>query len=55
LRKVSIEGVQDLTKLAYAAEISLEHLPAGRYLLQVTAIDRATRQDAMQVTRFRIE
>ena len=55
LRKVSIEGVQDLTKLAYAAEISLEHLPAGRYLLQVTAIDRATRQDATQGTRFRIE
>src|SRR5215471_2971105 len=55
LRKVNIEGVQDLTKLAYAAEISLEHLPAGRYLLQVTAIDRATRQDATQSTRFRIE
>lgn len=55
LRKVNIEGVQDLTKLAYAAEISLEHLPAGRYLLQVTAIDRASKQDAMQSTRFRIE
>ena len=55
LRKVNIEGVQDLTKLAYAAEISLEHLPAGRYLLQVTAIDRASKQDAMQSSRFRIE
>ena len=54
-RKVNTVGVQDLTKLAYAAEISLEHLTAGRYLLQVTAIDRANRREAIQRTRFQIQ
>jgi VWFA-related protein len=55
LRKVNTEGIPDLTRLAYAAEISLEHLPGGRYVLQVTALDRATRQTAVQRTRFQIE
>ncbi len=55
LRKVPSEGIPDLTRLAYAAEISLEHLPAGRYLLQVTAIDRLAKTTAAQRTRFQIE
>lgn len=54
-RKVSTEGIPDLTRLVYAAEISLEHLPAGRYLLKVTAIDRATGRTAAQQTHFQIE
>src|ERR1051325_7116643 len=53
-RKVATEGVPDLTRLAYAAEISLEHLPAGRYLLRVTAIDRSTKRMAVQQTHFQI-
>jgi VWFA-related protein len=54
LRKVETEGLLDLTRLAYGAEISLEHLPAGRYLLRVTAIDRAARTTAAQQTHFQI-
>jgi VWFA-related protein len=54
-RKVATEGIPDLTRLAYAAEISLEHLPAGRYVLQVTAIDRVAKTTATQRTRFQIE
>jgi hypothetical protein len=54
LRKVETEGLLDLTRLAYGAEISLEHLPAGRYLLRVTAIDRAAGTTAAQQTHFQI-
>jgi VWFA-related protein len=55
LRKVSSEGTPDLTRLPYAADISLEQLPAGHYLLQVTAIDRVSRTTALQRMRFEIE
>lgn len=54
-RKVTTAGIPDLTRLAYAAEISLEHLPAGRYVLQITAIDRLAKTTATQRTRFQIE
>jgi VWFA-related protein len=54
-RKVTTEGIPDPTRLAYAAEISLEHLLPGRYLLQMMAIDRATRKTAVQRARFQIE
>jgi len=55
LRKVSVEGVEDLRQIPYAAEISLAGLPPGRYLLQVTAVDRVSKQSASQQTRFEIE
>jgi hypothetical protein len=54
-RKVSTDGVPDLSRLAYAAEISLEHLPPGRYMLQVTAVDRLASTTASQRTRFEIQ
>lgn len=54
-RKVSTDGVPDLSRLAYAAEISLEHLPPGLYMLQVTAIDRLAGNTASQRTRFEIQ
>ncbi len=54
-RKVRSAGIPDLSRLAYAAEISLEHLPAGRYVLQITAIDRLAKTTATQRTRFQIE
>jgi hypothetical protein len=52
---VSTEGIPDLTRLPYAADISLEHLPAGHYVLQVTAIERLSKTTALQSTRFEIE
>ena len=55
LRKVQNEGVADLARIAYAAELSLEGMPAGRYVLQVTAIDRIAKTSASQRVNFEIE
>ena len=55
LRKVSVEGVDDLVRIPFAAELSLGGLPAGRYVLQVTAVDRVSKQSASQQTRFEIQ
>jgi hypothetical protein len=44
----------DLTKIPYAAEVSLNGLPAGRYLLQVTVVDRISKKSASQQSRFEI-
>jgi VWFA-related protein len=55
LRKVSTEGIPDLTRLPYAADISLEHLRSGRYMLMVTAIDRLSKATASESTHFEIE
>jgi hypothetical protein len=55
LRKVSTEGMSDLGRLPYAADISLEQLPTGRYMLLVTAIDRVSQTTTSQSTRFEIE
>jgi VWFA-related protein len=55
LRKVSTEGMSDLRRLPYAADISLEQLPPGHYVLLVTAIDRLSKTSTSQSTRFEIE
>lgn len=55
LKKVSTEGVTDPARVPFAAEVSLEALPAGSYVLQVTAIDRKAKASAAQRTRFEIE
>ena len=55
LRKILTEGVADLATIPYAAELSLNGLPAGRYFLHVTVVDRVTKQSASQQTRFEIE
>ena len=52
LRKISTDGVLDLTRLPYAAEIPLNELLPGRYLLQVTLIDRVSKQSTMRQTHF---
>jgi VWFA-related protein len=54
LKKISVEGITDVTKIPYAAEVSLSGLPAGRYLLQVTVVDRVSKKSASQQTRFEI-
>jgi VWFA-related protein len=54
-RKVSTEGIADLSRLPYEAEISLGALPSGRYVLQVSVLDRRAKQSATQRTRFEIE
>jgi VWFA-related protein len=55
LRKISTEGVQDLDRLPYAADVSLAGLGAGRYVFQVTAIDRVSKTSTSQRMRFEIE
>jgi hypothetical protein len=55
LRKVQNDGAADLARIAYAAEIPLEGMPAGRYVLQVTAIDRIAKTSASQRVNFEIE
>ena len=55
LRKVSVDGVADLNQIPYAAEVSLAALPPGRYLLQVTVVDRVSKRSASQQIRFAIE
>jgi hypothetical protein len=55
LKKVSLEGVEDLKRIPYAAELSLAGLPAGRYVLQVSIVDRVSKTSATRQTRFDIE
>lgn len=55
LRKITVDGLGDLTRIPYAAEVSLSGLPAGRYLLQVTVVDRVAKKSASQQNRFGID
>jgi hypothetical protein len=55
LRKISVDGLPDLARIPYAAEVSLSGLPVGRYLLQVTVVDRVAKKSASQQNRFEIE
>ena len=55
LKKIPTENIADVSRILYAAEIPLAGLPAGRYLMQVTIIDRTSKQSSMQQTRFEIE
>lgn len=54
LKKVSIDGAQDLQRLPYAAELPLEGFRAGHYVLLFTAIDRIARTNASHQIRFEI-
>jgi VWFA-related protein len=55
LRKVQTDGVTDLSHIPYAAEITLDAMPPGRYALQVTAIDRIAKASTAQRINFSIE
>ena len=54
LRKASMEGVTDFARLPYAAEVPLENLPLGHYVLIVTAVDRVSKKSTSQQTKFQI-
>jgi VWFA-related protein len=55
LSKLETDGMTDLTSLPYAAELSLSGLAAGRYALQITAIDRVSKTSATQRAKFIVE
>lgn len=55
LKKISTADIQDLTAIPYAAELRLRAYPPGRYVLQVTVVDRVAKKSASQQTRFDIE
>jgi VWFA-related protein len=52
--KLDTEGTPDPTRIAFGEDVSLADLPAGKYLLRVTAIDRLSKKTASQVSRFTI-
>lgn len=53
LRKIHTEGT-NLAAIPYAADVSLNDMPTGLYLLQLTVIDRVSKKSATQQTRFEI-
>jgi len=55
LHKVSIEGIADLSRVPYAAELTLDGLRPGRYVLQVTVIDRLAKTSASQRFAFDVD
>ena len=55
LRKLPTESVADLTRVSYEDDLALNELPAGRYVLQVTAIDRIAKTSAAQRVNFIVE
>jgi hypothetical protein len=54
LSKVDTQGIPDLTRLPYAADIPLRSIPVGRYRLQVTVIDRISKTTATQNVNFEV-
>ena len=52
VRKITTDGVTDLARIPYAAEIPLNELLPGRYLLRVSLIDRVAKQSTSRETHF---
>jgi hypothetical protein len=55
LVRAATDGVEDLGRIPYAAEISLRTLSAGSYALQLTATHNATKSSATQRVKFVVE
>jgi VWFA-related protein len=55
LSPLRTEEMVDLSRIPYFAELNMEGIPGGRYVLQVTAIDRAADSNASQRASFEIE
>jgi VWFA-related protein len=54
LKKIVTEGVADMKRLPYAAEVPLAGLQPGRYILSVTVVDRVAKTSASQQRSFEI-
>jgi hypothetical protein len=55
LHKIQTEGIPDVQRVPYAAEVSLKGLAPGAYVLQVTVIDRLVKASATRKLVFQIE
>jgi len=55
LRKIQTEGTPDVTRVPYAADVSLSDLPPGAYVLQVTVIDKIAKASATRKLSFQID
>ena len=55
LHKIQFAGTSDLRRLPYAAELTLDGLQPGRYLLLVTVIDRVAKASASQKFDFQVD
>lgn len=54
LHKINTEGV-DMRRVPYAADVKLDDLQPGAYVLQVTVIDRQAKSSTSQKVNFQIE
>jgi VWFA-related protein len=54
-RRIEVFPATDLARIPYAADIPLFGLPPGRYVLQVTVVDRIAKSSATQRTSFVID
>ncbi len=55
MHKIETEGVMDPTRIPYAADVRLDNLQSGRYLLQVTIVDRVAKTSASQKYDFQVD
>lgn len=55
LKKIDTEGMTEFSRLPYAAEVSMQGVPTGRYVLRITAIDRVAKTSAAQSVKFFID
>jgi VWFA-related protein len=53
--KIATEGLEDLARIPYAAELSLRTLNPGRYALIVTVTDNGAKSNATQSIKFLVE
>jgi len=53
--RLPTDTTKDFRRLPYWAEVALDQLPPGKYVLQVTAIDRKTKSSASQQSSFIVE
>ena len=55
VKEVSTAGLKDLNRISSGGDLSLESLAPGRYLLEITVIDRVSKTSASQEMRFEVE
>jgi hypothetical protein len=53
-KRVEPNGLPDLRRIPYAAEVALGDMVPGRYVLQVTIIDQTTKRTATQEFKFAV-